>query len=78
MARVGAGLAADANGKLEIVGLSNADNPLKHGKEPILTVDVWEHAYYVDYRNERPKFVEAFWTKVNWAFAEKCYAGKNK
>ncbi len=67
-------LAADKQGKLEVMGLSNADNPLKHGKEPVLTIDVWEHAYYVDYRNERPKFVEGFWNVVNWDHAAKCYA----
>ena len=54
--------------------LGNADNPLKHGKEPVLTIDVWEHAYYIDYRNERPKYVEGFWSFVNWPFAAKCYA----
>ena len=68
-------LAADKQGKLEIMPLGNADTPLKHGKEPVLTIDVWEHAYYVDYRNERPKYVEGFWNFVNWGFAGKCYAG---
>jgi superoxide dismutase, Fe-Mn family len=69
-------LACDKPGKLEIVALSNAPaaNPLTQGKEPLLTLDVWEHAYYVDYRNDRPKYVEAFWTKVNWDFAAKNYA----
>lgn len=71
-------LASDANGKLEIMSLGNADTPLKHGKEPILTIDVWEHAYYVDYHNERPKYVEAFWNFVNWDFAQKCYAAVKK
>jgi superoxide dismutase, Fe-Mn family len=64
-------LAKDANGKLEIMPLSNADTPLKHGKTPILTLDVWEHAYYIDYRNERPRFIEKFWDVINWEFAEK-------
>jgi superoxide dismutase, Fe-Mn family len=67
-------LAADKQGKLEIMPLGNADIPLKHGKEPVLTVDVWEHAYYVDYRNERPKYVDGFWSFVNWDFAAKCFA----
>ena len=67
-------LAADKQGKLEIMSLGNADTPLKHGKEPLLTVDVWEHAYYVDYRNERPRYVEGFWNAANWDFAEKCLA----
>ena len=53
--------------------LGNADNPLKHGKEPLLTIDVWEHAYYIDYRNERAKYVDGFWNFVNWPFAAKCY-----
>ena len=67
-------LAADKVGKLEIMPLGNADTPLKHGKEPLLTIDVWEHAYYIDYRNERPKYIEAFWKAANWDFAGKCYA----
>ncbi|MCC6126243.1 MAG: superoxide dismutase [Pirellulales bacterium] len=66
-------LAADKQGKLEIMPLGNADTPLKHGKEPLLTIDVWEHAYYVDYRNERPRYVDGFWNVVNWDFAEKCF-----
>ena len=57
-------------GKLSIMKTSNADLPLKHGKKALLTVDVWEHAYYIDYRNARPKFVETFLTSlVNWDFA---------
>jgi superoxide dismutase, Fe-Mn family len=71
-------LAADKQGKLEIMALSNADTPLKHDREPILTLDVWEHAYYVDYRNERPKFIDGFWSKVNWNFAAKCLAQPGK
>jgi superoxide dismutase, Fe-Mn family len=64
-------LAVDPKGKLEIMPLGNADNPLKHGKEPLLTIDVWEHAYYVDYHNERPKYAEGFWNVVNWDFVQK-------
>jgi len=57
-------------GKLSIMKTSNADLPLKHGKKAILTIDVWEHAYYVDYRNARPKFIETFVTSLaNWDFA---------
>ena len=67
-------LAADKEGKLEIMPLGNADTPLKHGNEPVLTIDVWEHAYYIDYRNERAKYVEAFWKTANWDFAGKCYS----
>lgn len=66
-------LASDSAGKLEIMSLSNADTPLKHGKKPVLTLDVWEHAYYIDYRNERPRFIEQFRDVIHWDFAEKCY-----
>ena len=61
-------LAVDSSGKLEIMPLSNADTPIKHGAEAVLTLDVWEHAYYIDYRNLRPKFIEGFWDVVNWDF----------
>ncbi len=67
-------LAKDKDGKLAISQGSNADVPLKHGLTPVLTVDVWEHAYYVDYRNLRAKFVEGFWDVVNWEFAAKTYS----
>ncbi len=59
-------LALNAEGKLELLPLANADTPIIHNKKPLLTVDVWEHAYYIDYRNARPKFVEGFWDVVNW------------
>jgi len=62
-------LAKDDSGKLSIVSASNAGNPLRDGKTPILTCDMWEHAYYVDYRNEKKKYVDAFWEVVNWDFA---------
>lgn len=66
-------LAKDSKGHLEIMPLSNADTPLKHGKTPLLTIDVWEHAYYIDYRNERPKFIEKFFDVIHWNFVEKCF-----
>ena len=53
---------------LEIMNTSNADTPKAHDRRALLTVDVWEHAYYIDYRNERGKFVDAFWNVVNWDF----------
>ncbi|MEJ5298295.1 MAG: Fe-Mn family superoxide dismutase, partial [Armatimonadota bacterium] len=54
---------------LEIVTTSNAGTPLTEGKTPLLTLDVWEHAYYIDYRNARAKFVDGFWDVVNWEHA---------
>lgn len=56
------------DGKLELMSTSNADSPMCHGATALLTCDVWEHAYYIDYRNARPKFLEAFWNIVNWKF----------
>jgi Fe-Mn family superoxide dismutase len=60
----------DQSGEIEIVGKSNADNPLTEGKIPLLVCDVWEHAYYLDYQNERNKYIEHFWEIINWDFLE--------
>ena len=59
-------LVKSPSGKLEIVQESNAGNPLRSGKEPIMTCDVWEHAYYIDKRNLRPAYIEDFWKVVDW------------
>ena len=61
-------LVKDEDGTLGIEAMSNAGNPLTNGQTPLLTCDVWEHAYYVDYRNARAKYVETFWNLVNWEF----------
>jgi Fe-Mn family superoxide dismutase len=64
-------LIQNSDGGLAIVNTSNAATPLTEaGVTPLLTVDVWEHAYYIDYRNLRPKYMEAFWALVNWNFVE--------
>ena len=67
-------LVKNADGSLALVSTSNAATPLTTGQTPILTVDVWEHAYYIDYRNLRPKYLEAFWALVNWEFASANFA----
>lgn len=59
-------LSADASGKLVITQESNAQNPLTKGLKPLLTFDVWEHAYYIDYRNRRPDYLKELWQIVDW------------
>lgn len=61
-------LVKNADGKLEIVNTSNAGTPMTEGQTALLTVDLWEHAYYIDYRNARPTYLDAFWALVNWDF----------
>lgn len=64
-------LVVDKAGKLEIVQTSNADTPLKHGQKSLLTIDVWEHAYYLDTQNARPKYIENYWNIINWNIVNK-------
>ena len=59
-------LASDQEGKLSIMQEPNAGNPMRKGLKPLLTIDVWEHAYYIDYRNRRAAFIEAWWNLVDW------------
>lgn len=65
------------NGKLSITKTSNADTPLAHGQIALLTIDVWEHAYYIDFRNARPKYIETFLENlINWEFVNARYTGQ--
>lgn len=68
-------LVKNSDGSIAIVNTSNAGCPLTDGQTPLLTVDVWEHAYYVDYRNARPKYLESIWGLINWDFVAKNFVG---
>lgn len=63
-------LVKDKDGLLQIRALSNAENPLLYDEIPLFTCDVWEHAYYLDYQNERLKYLDNYWSVINWAFLE--------
>lgn len=66
-------LVKNADGELDVVNTSNADNPMTDGLTPLLTIDVWEHAYYIDYRNARPQYLDKIWSIVNWDFVSANY-----
>jgi len=74
--RLGLGLAGAGGGALKVIKTPNADLPMKHGQTALLTMDVWEHAYYIDYRNARAKYIETFTQHlINWDFVAKNMAG---
>lgn len=64
-------LTINAEGKMQVLSLPNGDNPLRHGVKPLLTIDLWEHAYYLDYQNRKDKYLENFWLLVNWHVVSK-------
>ncbi len=66
-------LASDNDGKLHVLQMPNADNPVTKGLKPLMCFDVWEHAYYVDYRNRRPDYIAAMWQILNWKVIEQRY-----
>lgn len=71
-------LAVDKNGKLKVYSLPNQDSPIFEGETPVLGLDVWEHAYYLNYQNKRPDYINAFWNVVNWDEVGKRYEAAAK
>ena len=71
-------LQSDTEGALSIAQYPNADNPVAHGFKPLLTFDVWEHAYYLDYQNRRAAHLKALWDIVNWEEIERRYKNNEK
>lgn len=70
-------LTMNDSGELAIEKTSNADNPIRDGRAPLLTCDMWEHAYYIDYRNDKMAYLEAFWSKLNWKFISDNFSYSN-
>jgi Fe-Mn family superoxide dismutase len=71
-------LGLDGNGKLHVGSTPNQDTPLSNGHKPLLALDVWEHAYYLNYQNRRPDYVNAWWHIVNWEHAQKLFEAATK
>ncbi len=68
-------LVANDRGEVDFINTQNADNPIRYeSSRPIWTCDIWEHAYYIDYRNQRKEYLMAAWEHINWKFVEDCYA----
>ncbi len=70
-------LVKNADGSVEVTSSANQDSPMMEGKTPILGLDVWEHAYYLQYQNKRPDYIDAYWSVVNWTAAEGLFTGSS-